>query len=253
MAHRRTYVTASECARATGTTVRALRHYEARGLIAPVRAANGYRHYGAEEVTKVAAIRLMQRLGFSLADIGRVLGQGGVDFGRLLAAQERVLAAEGRRIEMALAHARRARAMLTREPALALSDILEIVEKTDMSKPPKAFEGMQMPKLTEAQKSDLASRTFTEEDQAEVSARWANVFAQAEELAGGDPKSARARAMAREARALIEWFSGGDAALEAKAGSMWSKAWADPERAGQMPISAEGWEFLQRAQAALED
>lgn len=253
MTGQRRYITARECARAAGTSVRALRHYEAKGLVKPVRAANGYRHYGAEEVTKVAAIRLLQRLGLSLAEIGRALGAGGVDFGKLLAAQERVLAAEGRRIEMALAQTRRARAMLGRDPALTLSGILDIVETTDMTKFPKAFEGMDMPELTEAQKADLAARDFTAQDQAEVSARWARVFAEAEALVGTDPTSERARAVAREARVLIAWFSGGDKALEAKAGSMWQQAWSEPARAARMPISPEGWAFLQDAQAALTD
>jgi len=248
-----THLNASAAARATGTTVRALRHYEAKGLIRPARGPNGWRRYGAEEVTRVVAIRLMQRLGLSLADIGRALEAGGVDLGTLLAAQERVLVAEGRRIELALAQTRRARAMLGREPALTLSEILDIVETTDMTKLPKAFEGMEMPELTKAQKADLASRTFTEEDQAEVSALWAGVFAEAEALVGTDPTSERAQAMARQARSLIERFTGGDKDLETRAGSMWGKAWSDPDRARQMPISPEGWAFLQRAQAALAD
>ena len=59
--------------------------------------------------------------------------------------------------------------------------------------------------------------------------------------------------MAREAQTLIEWFTGGDPSLHQAAGSMWSKAWADPERVRHMPISRPGWRFLQAAQAALAD
>jgi hypothetical protein len=120
-----------------------------------------------------------------------------------------------------------------------------------MNKTPKAFEGLEMPELTEAQKRDLASRNFTAKDQEEVSARWTKVFAEAEALAGSDPASPRARAMATEARSLIEWFTGGDKGLNDHAGSMWQKAWADPERRKHMPVSAEGWDFLQKAMAAL--
>ncbi|MCG8919494.1 MerR family transcriptional regulator [Actinokineospora sp. PR83] len=43
-----------ELARATGVSVRALRHYEDEGLIRPARGDNGYREYcaGAEDVVR---------------------------------------------------------------------------------------------------------------------------------------------------------------------------------------------------------
>ncbi|MEX0628598.1 MAG: MerR family transcriptional regulator [Cucumibacter sp.] len=251
MPDRRPFVTAGECARATGASVRALRHYERLGLVTPVRAGNGYRHYSADQVMRVVTIKLLQRLGMRLDAIARLLKSAGSDLARLMATQEQALEADRQRIDIALAYTKRARALLKRNPRLDLSDLMDILENSNMTKPPKAFEGLAMPELTEAQKRDLASRQFTRKDQEEVSARWTKVFAEAEALAGTDPKSPLARAMVAEARTLVEWFTGGDKGLSNHAGSMWQKAWADPERRKHMPVSAEGWEFLQRAMAAL--
>ncbi|MEO3815354.1 MerR family transcriptional regulator [Plantactinospora sp. B24E8] len=58
-----------ELARVTGTTPRALRHYEQAGLIASERAENGYRVYGTISVVRVRNIRHLVAAGFTLDDI----------------------------------------------------------------------------------------------------------------------------------------------------------------------------------------
>ncbi|WP_055601219.1 MerR family transcriptional regulator [Streptomyces aureus] len=58
-----------ELARRSGVSPRALRHYEAAGLITSTRAANGYRVYGAEAVTRVANIRYLLNAGLTLDDV----------------------------------------------------------------------------------------------------------------------------------------------------------------------------------------
>lgn len=58
-----------ELARRTGVSPRALRHYEAAGLIASDRAANDYRVYGADAVTRVSNIRHLLEAGLTLDDV----------------------------------------------------------------------------------------------------------------------------------------------------------------------------------------
>ncbi|GAA3586483.1 MerR family transcriptional regulator [Amycolatopsis ultiminotia] len=57
-----------ELARLTGTTTRALRFYEAEGLLPAGRAANGYREYDEDDLRLVAEIQTLRDVGFSLAD-----------------------------------------------------------------------------------------------------------------------------------------------------------------------------------------
>lgn len=58
-----------ELARRTGTTARALRHYEQAGLISSVRAANGYRVYDEGAVVRVSNIRYLLDAGLTLDDV----------------------------------------------------------------------------------------------------------------------------------------------------------------------------------------
>lgn len=58
-----------ELAKATGTTARALRHYEQAGLIASERAANGYRVFGGHTVVRVRNIRHLLAAGLTLDDV----------------------------------------------------------------------------------------------------------------------------------------------------------------------------------------
>lgn len=58
-----------ELAKATGTTARALRHYEQAGLISSERAANDYRVYDERAVVRVRNIRYLLAAGLTLDDV----------------------------------------------------------------------------------------------------------------------------------------------------------------------------------------
>lgn len=57
-----------ELARTTGTTTRALRYYEAQGLLEAERTSNGYREYGETHLRMVREIQALQAVGFALED-----------------------------------------------------------------------------------------------------------------------------------------------------------------------------------------
>ncbi|GAA3203552.1 MerR family transcriptional regulator [Nonomuraea roseoviolacea] len=57
-----------ELARRTGVTVRALRYYEAAGLVVPRRCANGYREYDPIAVRLVEQIRSLMALGLPVEE-----------------------------------------------------------------------------------------------------------------------------------------------------------------------------------------
>lgn len=61
-----------DAAAAAGTTPRALRFYEQRGLLPPPpRTASGQRRYGQREVDRVRIIRELLGLGLTIGDIHR--------------------------------------------------------------------------------------------------------------------------------------------------------------------------------------
>lgn len=67
------FLNASEAARRLGVSTKALRLYEQRGLLAPVRSAAGWRAYGPDEMRRAGEIAALRALGLSLAQVARVL------------------------------------------------------------------------------------------------------------------------------------------------------------------------------------
>jgi DNA-binding transcriptional MerR regulator len=88
------FLSPSEAAKRLGVSVKALRLYEQRGLIAPVRTAAGWRVYGLDEMARVAEIAALRELGLSLSQVARVLGGGSENLEPALAAHQTAL--EGR-------------------------------------------------------------------------------------------------------------------------------------------------------------
>jgi len=63
-----------ELAAEAGTTTKTLRFYEESGLLPQAqRAANGYRHYGPEALSRLDFIRRGQAAGLTLAEIREVI------------------------------------------------------------------------------------------------------------------------------------------------------------------------------------
>jgi DNA-binding transcriptional MerR regulator len=69
----------SEVCRRTGLTSRALRFYEARGLVAPLRTYSGRRLYGPAELERINLVVTLKRAGLTLSQIGKLTGQGSLN------------------------------------------------------------------------------------------------------------------------------------------------------------------------------
>ena len=66
-------LTIGEVAARTGLAPSAIRHYEAEGLVAPLRSAGGQRRYDRTDIRRLSFVMISQRLGFSLAEIRAAL------------------------------------------------------------------------------------------------------------------------------------------------------------------------------------
>lgn len=65
----------SAAARQLGVSIKALRLYEQRGLLAPARNAAGYRIYSHEALARAVDVVALRRQGLGLADVARTLQQ----------------------------------------------------------------------------------------------------------------------------------------------------------------------------------
>lgn len=88
----------SEVARRSGASQKAIRLYEARGLLATVPRINRYRHYSEQDLNLVLLIRQALVLGFRLADVAALRrDDGSIDWDQvqaLLASRQHAVRAE---------------------------------------------------------------------------------------------------------------------------------------------------------------
>ncbi|MDP9649822.1 MerR family transcriptional regulator [Paraburkholderia caledonica] len=62
-------LTIGQLSQLTGASVRSIRHYDEHGLLASVRASNGYRMFPEKAVTQVKQVQRMIATGFTIDDI----------------------------------------------------------------------------------------------------------------------------------------------------------------------------------------
>lgn len=89
----------SQAAEQLGVSAKALRLYEQRGLVRPGRTTAGYRAYGPAEMARAGEIAALRALGFSLAQVARVLTGDAEGLEPALAAHQATL--EGRLRDLA--------------------------------------------------------------------------------------------------------------------------------------------------------
>lgn len=118
----------SEAARRLGISTKALRLYEQRGLITPIRSAAGWRAYGADEMTRAADIVAFRALGFSLAQVGRVLKGDLQVLEPALAAHQTVLERQLRNLGLTVEKIRALRDNLGRGQAPTMGDLARLLE-----------------------------------------------------------------------------------------------------------------------------
>ena len=118
----------SQASARLGVSVKALRLYEQRGLIAPGRNAAGWRAYGPAEMARAGEIVSLRALGLSLAQVARVLRGDPADLKAGLAAHEAFLQGEAQRIAATLDRVRRMQSDLVRGQAPAPAELSHMID-----------------------------------------------------------------------------------------------------------------------------
>lgn len=121
------FLNPSEAARRLGVSAKALRLYEQRGLIAPVRTAAGWRAYGPDEMARIAEIVALRELGLSLSQVARVLGGDSESLEPALAAHQAALEGRVHQLVDAVDKIRRLRADLSDGRAPAASELARLL------------------------------------------------------------------------------------------------------------------------------
>lgn len=247
--------------------MRTLRYYDQVGLLTPARSAAGYRLYGAADLMRLQQILALRFLGFSLEEIGACLATAPAGLAPALTQQKAMLQEWRTRLETVV------RAIEGAEHALqagcrdwdAVVDVIRAMQMEEQQdwrnkhltkEQQQALDGLIKQSYSESALAKLTERNaarggWTEEDQRQASARYDALFAGVRRLvaAGADPTGAEAQALAREAIALEEAFTGGDPELAAGLRRYHEQVAALPaaQRPFPMPLTPEEGTFLDDA------
>lgn len=116
------YLRSAEVARRLGVSGKALRLYEAHGLVRAERTAAGWRVYGPDQISRLHQVIALKSFGFSLSRIAELLGGGLPDLATFLELHEQVLRREASRRGAAAAVGCEGQARPTRRPFLGRTD-----------------------------------------------------------------------------------------------------------------------------------
>jgi len=248
-------LTINEVVKRTGLTSRALRFYEARGLLSPLRTASGRRFYNPAQLERIHQIVTLKKAGLSLAQIGRLLDDKPLDLAQLLKGQLANLSEQAQEIEAAQTNLKTALSRIkSGEPldAATLCSLIKDGEKT----------------VTKENWMKLIDRFYTPEEQAhwlenvapilpefqsdDYHGQWKKLSARIEAAMPMEPDSDEALGFVREWFTLLEPFS------KIATPQMWQGAMqmndALPEWESQVDpgFSTKVWNFIKEATAAAQ-
>lgn len=244
----------AEIARATGLSSRALRFYEARGLIQPLRGEGGRRIFGVGELERLHAIVALKRAGFTLAVIGRMLDRPSAALGPMIAAQARVVEAERAALADTAMLLRSIQSRIDAGERIDVATLCSLIRKGNA--------------MTTTQWKSVVDRHFSEEEQAHwagrmdalapdfdqnaYQAQWADLGQRIGAALPMDPDSEVAREFVRQWHALLAPFRA-VASPEMLAGATkLHQNRAEWDGQADPGFSSEVWQFIQAAGAAMK-
>jgi DNA-binding transcriptional MerR regulator len=122
------FLNPSEAAKRLGVSAKALRLYEERGLLAPIRTAAGWRTYGPNEMARSTEIVALRALGLSLDQVARFLGGDQQSLEPALAAHQATLEDRVRQLAGTVDKVRTLRAGLARGQAPAVGELTRLLQ-----------------------------------------------------------------------------------------------------------------------------
>ena len=126
-------LSASECARQMGLSIRALRLYERHGLISPRRTGKQWRLYGADDIARLNEVLALKTLGLSLSSIANLLQGKAADLGRTLAIQHEALQDVRARAGRGLAMIEILQTKVAGGETLTVTDLTNLAKESNMA------------------------------------------------------------------------------------------------------------------------
>lgn len=196
-----------DVARCTGLTSRALRFYEARGLLQPLRTYSGRRLYGRGEIERIQQILALKRAGLSLAQIGKLTARGNMDLAAIVEAQLQVIEERKAELDEARTLLLSIKSRIDRGEPVDAETFCSLIREGDRIMQPEDWK-----KVTDRYFSDEEKAHWAEHppqgdfDQAEYSRKWADLGKRVQAAIPDGPESAEAQTLYEEWQALLAPF-----------------------------------------------
>lgn len=249
-----------QLARATGLSVRVLRHWDEIGLVCPARTAGGHRCYSPAEVTRLYRALALRQMGLRLDQVAALLAntepspratlRAHLDAVEADLADRRALRDRLVEVLQALDASTTTRANASGvDPDVDAALLMKVIEKMTM------FDQHLSPEQRTwftRRRSEIGEQAWQEALDA-----WPELIAavRAEMDAGTDPIDPRVQELMTRWRELTRIFLNDDAEIRVAAARAWHAMWDQhPDQLRRSPRLAppEMWTYVQRARDAGE-
>ncbi|MGE5562696.1 MAG: MerR family transcriptional regulator [Bacillota bacterium] len=196
-----------EVARRTGLTSRALRFYEARGLLKPLRTYSGRRLYGRGELERIQQILALKRAGLSLAQIGKLTASATLDLGALVEAQLKIVEERRAELDEAKALLLSIKSRIDRGEPVDAATFCSLIREGDRIMQPEDWKKVTDRYFSAEEKEHWAKHPPQPGfDQEEYSRKWADLGRRVEAAIPLGPESPEAQALYDEWQELLAPF-----------------------------------------------
>lgn len=238
-----------EFSRLTHVTVRALHYYDSIGLLpAGEHTPGGARLYSEKDLVRLQQIITLKFMGFSLAEIRKLLDQSGFSVRKALEVQARAVDEEVARLRQASRALRQSISLLESRRKLDWRKIITIMEAIRMSDEKKTKWTEEFYSPEERKEFEKAAQAYTPEQMEAYQKKWADLLAEVEKNLDLDPASPKAQDLARRWQALFQEGWGSRPDLAKKIGQAY-QAGAVPEGQGPSP---RAFAFIHKVQEAAK-
>lgn len=253
------YLRIGQVAACTGVSAKALRLYEARGLLKPdAYSDSGYRQYAQPALARLHEICVLKRAGFALSEIGKLLAGSGVAAALV---ETRIIALRGELNAKSKALAALEDAWYGLDSASA--DINQLLECIRMSEDLSMnFKNKELEEFK--RRAESMGQHFTPEERAQMRDRaqhigeaglkqaqdeWSQLIeaVRSEMDAGTPPDDPRVVEMGRRWHALVNVFTGGDSNIVSKLKTAYEQ---EPEMLAAQGMSQEMFSYMRSAMRA---
>ena len=237
--------------RLTGLTSRALRFYEARGLVQPLRTYSGRRLYGAGELERINQIVALKRAGLTLAQIGALTLGRKLDLGALIDAQLAALDAKRTELEEARSLLLTVKSRIDRGEPVDAATFCSLISNEELTMTKDQWDKATGHYFTDEQKQAFADRMGAMPegfDQAAYSAQWAELGRRAKAAVPLGPDSPEAQAVYDDWQAQLAPFKAvATPGMMAGVTNMYEKMgeWQSKPDAPNPGFDAETFRFIQ--------